>query len=522
MRIETLHRQADVLADCAPRLRAVRASPLLLGDEREAARQLLKRVSRRCEIAAADLRWALRSVPLPAGPPERKPPPLIDDLADAARVTAQVAGEMQAATETVGLAIGDCGVARSLGKRRWQAFRFTATLTGRLIVALTNPQGLGLASGTGSGLSKAVARVGILLGRESLAAGTATASVILRMEIAFADHPELRRDPLMTALFAAIRADRTAATIARLATSIKARGGEKVIATLAPVLPEILALGALQDENPFNDAAAWELVLGLQPLHDPILGIPLSWISKLDEGEGYARSVELDPEVGALLGDGGLVAWLRTVQHLGGSGQIVIQHVREDRWLIILPGMGFGAPCLESPQDLVGAFRNTNDVESPYVRAVRLAIAHSGVPSGARLALIGHSAGGAAAMNLVQDEAFSSEFTVTHVVAVGSPIDFKKPADPRTWVASITNQHDIVPTLDGRGSSSPFAVKRDWFEVDYVDDTHEFPICHSAGKYADNLSDGIADACARIDAAVSAYRGKPRQTHVYAIYDRRP
>jgi hypothetical protein len=35
-------------------------------------------------------------------------------------------------------------------------------------------------------------------------------------------------------------------------------------------------------------------------------------------------------------------------------------------------------------------------------------------------------------------------------------IDFKTPADPRTWVSSITNRHDLIPSLDGQGAGNCF------------------------------------------------------------------
>ena len=145
--------------------------------------------------------------------------------------------------------------------------------------------------------------------------------------------------------------------------------------------------------------------------------------------------------------------------------------------------MRAGRPDGDSPQDLLGAFSSAVLDSSPYSRALAKAVADYGLPQGAELALVGHSAGGAAIMNLAQDAEFCARYTVTHVVAVGSPVDFKRPADPRTWVASVTNQHDIVPTLDGQGAGNCFDLHPDWYVVDYFDSTHLFPLCHSIEHY---------------------------------------
>ncbi|GAA3311464.1 hypothetical protein [Nonomuraea dietziae] len=125
-------------------------------------------------------------------------------------------------------------------------------------------------------------------------------------------------------------------------------------------------------------------------------------------------------------------------------------------------------------------------------------------------------------MNLAQDAGFCARHTVTHVVAVGAPVDFKRPADPRTWVASVTNQHDIIPTLDGQGAGGCFELHPDWYVVDYFDSTHLFPLCHSIEHYLANLVADLPEERGRIDTALSAYRGPVVREQAYLLFDRAP
>ena len=147
------------------------------------------------------------------------------------------------------------------------------------------------------------------------------------------------------------------------------------------------------------------------------------------------------------------------------DGRILVQTVRGpdgvERYVVQLPGMQQGAdPTLESPQDLAGAIRNAQLPDSSYTKAVQQAMQEAGVPQSAEVMLVGYSAGGIAAMNLAQDPAFNGgRYRVTDVVAVGAPVDQKTvPSGSGTEVVTVTNDRDIVPTLDGRGPGSPDPV----------------------------------------------------------------
>ncbi|MFF0861310.1 hypothetical protein ACFYUV_06135 [Nonomuraea sp. NPDC003560] len=396
-----------------------------------------------------------------------------------------------------------------------------------LLRATTNGRGLGY-SFAGGRLATAAAKAGALLGAESLAVRVLATSLRLRVAAVAVAHPELTEDPMLARLIEAAAADRDVEAVRALRALLKDRGAVRALSQLAPVFGEVLALRALLDENPLNDAAAWLIATGRGfATADPLLGLSNRAIAVLDVGEGAARRVELSAaESARLCARGSLLGFLSNISTIGTTGRALLQSVEGPdgviRHVLHAPGMRLGRPDGESPQDLLGAFSSAVLAASPYSRALAQAVADYGPPPGAELALVGHSAGGAAIMNLAQDPAFCARHTVTHAVAVGSPVDFKRPADPRTWVASVTNQHDIIPTLDGQGAGTCFDLHPDWYVVDYSDSTHMFPQCHSIERYLANLTDDLPEARDVIEQRLAPYRGRVVRSQAYLLFDRPP
>ncbi|MEV7010022.1 hypothetical protein [Streptosporangium sp. NPDC051022] len=396
-----------------------------------------------------------------------------------------------------------------------------------LLRAVTNDRGLGFAF-TGGRLGALAAKFGAVAGAESLAVRVLATSLRLRIAAVAIDHPELADDAMLGRLIEAAAADRDLEAVRALRALLRDRGAVRTLSTLAPILGEVLALRALLDENPLNDATAWLIATGKgYASADPITGVSNRALAVLDVGEGAARRIDLAAAESARLSTrGSLLGFLHNVSVVGTTGRMLIQSVEGAdgvlRHVVQVPGMRAGRPDNDSPQDLLGAFSSAILDSSPYSRALAKAVDDYGLPRGAELALIGHSAGGAAIMNLVQDAGFCARYTVTHAVAVGSPIDFKTPADPRTWVASVTNQHDIVPTLDGQGAGGCFDLHPDWYTVDYYDSTHLFPLCHSLEHYIANLTDDLPEARERIDGRLAPYLGPVARSQAYRLFDRVP
>ncbi|MFB7513000.1 acetoacetate decarboxylase family protein [Streptomyces sp. NPDC056144] len=394
-----------------------------------------------------------------------------------------------------------------------------------LLRALASRRGLGFAVKAPAGLMRRVGQAGEVFGGESLAALIAVSSLRMRIAATTLEHPELMTDPGVRRLTEAVIADRDIASLRALRTLMKDRGTSRTLAELTPIMPELLAIRALLDEDPANDETGWALATGRNLSRDPLKGLDVRHLARLDSGEGAADPVDLsvleEPQIAR---HGSLLGFLRNIAALVNDGRILIQDVQAPdgtvRYVLQAPGMAAGRPRNDSPQDFVGAWNNLFMTESPYTRGMVRAMELHGIPDGAELALIGHSEGGIAVMNLAQDPAFSSRYRVTHIVCVGSPIDNKTPADPASWVATVTNQHDLVPILDGRGTGTVFDPHPDWYEVDYTDSTHGFPQCHTIGRYLHNLEHDLPEARDRIDQALTPYRHPAVRSQAYQLKDR--
>ncbi|WP_212746207.1 hypothetical protein, partial [Nonomuraea sp. KC401] len=396
-----------------------------------------------------------------------------------------------------------------------------------LLRALTDGAGLGFAP-DGGRLGTLAARLGSLAGQESLAVRVLATSLRLRIAAVATDHPELARDPLIARLVEAAAADRDLESVRALRSLFKDRGAVRALSLIAPILGEVLALRALLDENPLNDRTAWLIATGEgRATADPITGISNRAVAALDTGAGAARRTDLTAAESARLdSEASLLGFLRNISLVGTTGRVLVQSVEGPdgvvRHVVQAPGMRAGRPDHDSPQDLLGAFSSSVLDSNPYSRALAAAVRDYGLPPGAEVALVGHSAGGAAIMNLAQDAEFCARHTVTHAVAVGAPVDFKRPADPRTWVASVTNQHDIVPTLDGQGAGACVDPHPGWYVVDYSDATHLFPLCHGIERYLANLADDLPEARDEMEARLAAYRGPVVRSQAYRLFDHAP
>jgi hypothetical protein len=403
----------------------------------------------------------------------------------------------------------------------------TAARRRALLAALTRDDGLGFAF-AGGRLGHAGSALADLLGRRSLATGLLVASLRLRLTALQLVHPEMAEDPRLVRFIEAVHDHHEIEIMRALRTLFDDEGAVRALSSLAPMFSEILCLKALLDRNPFNDATAWRMATGeAVPSAEPFFGFSVKLMTRQDRGAGAARPAEPQPHEAAILARrGSLLGFVRSVAVLGNDGRVAIQTIRGpdgvERHVVLVPGMRPALRGHGSPASLVGAFRSSLEAASGYSGALRSAIRQYGVPDGAELALIGHSAGGPAAMNLVQDPEFCRRFTVTHAVVLGAPIHQKHAADPATFVAMVSNQHDIVPTLDGIDAGSCFELHPDWYAVDYTEVTHQFPDCHGIEHYLRDLEYLLAEPRDYIDAQLAPYHGDVVRTQLYQTYEREP
>ncbi|MEU6037767.1 hypothetical protein ABZ801_20390 [Actinomadura sp. NPDC047616] len=438
------------------------------------------------------------------------------ELADIATTLREVSRHATAAA-TDGAVYGSLRRAPAAGARAQRA----------VLRAVTDRRGLGYTV-AGGPIGTLGAKLGGMAGTRSLAVRMMTTSLRLRIAAVCLDNPELVTDPLLARLHEAVAAEREMDAVRALCALIKDRGTARTLTAIAPIFGEFLALRALLDRNPLNDRTAWLIASGeAAATADPITGLSNRAIAVLDVGEGAARRTAPEPGELARLGThGSLLDFLTNICVVGPTGRVLVQTVTGPdgvrRHVVQVPGMRIGNPDLDSPADLLGAFSSTLMDSAPFSRALARAVEDYGVPPGEDIALIGHSAGGAAIMNLAQDPEFCARHTVAHVVAVGSPIDFKRPVSPHTWVASITNQHDLIPSLDGQGAGSCFDLHPDWYAVDYTDPAHVFPACHRMEHYRANIAEDLPEVRARLEERLSPYQGPVVRSQLYRLYDRRP
>ncbi|GAA3221743.1 hypothetical protein [Actinocorallia longicatena] len=441
-------------------------------------------------------------------------------LLAAARELAEIAHVLRTASAHATAALTDPALTASLRRTPGPGLRAHRALLG----ALTDRAGLGWAL-TGGALGAVGAKLGGLVNAGSLPIAVMTTSLRLRIAAVTLRNPELAADPLLSALQDAVAADSALGSARALRELVRDRGMARTLSAMAPIFGEILALRALLDQNPLNDHTAWLIASGMgTATADPLTGLSNRAIARLDSGRGAAVRTEPEPgEEAGLSTRASLLGFLGDLLVIRPTGRAVLETVLGpdgvERHVLLAPGMRMGDPQTDSPGDLLGAFSSTVLDGGPYSRSLAKAVADYGLPEGAELALVGHSAGGAAVMSLAQDAAFAARHRLTHVIAIGSPVDFKKPASPETWVASVTNQHDIIPSLDGQGAGNCFDLHPGWYVVDYTDPTHVFPACHSLEQYTANLTHDLPEARAHIEERLASYAGPVVRRQVYALRD---
>ncbi|MEU3027517.1 acetoacetate decarboxylase family protein [Streptomyces incarnatus] len=364
-------------------------------------------------------------------------------------------------------------------------------LTARPGLAGTEPRG---------GLTRARHLAGRTRGTANLAALVALTSLRLRVTAVLTDHPELARTPGMRLLDRALTAGRDEDAVRALRALLRDRTAQRALSGLAPLISELLAVRALLDGQPEGG------------------GTP----------EGGAEPVDLTDQRRRIMAtEGSLLGFLRNIEALSTDGRILVQNVRGPdgvvRYVVQAPGTAPGRPRADAPQDLVGAWRDLCATDSPYTRSLAHALAVHGIPRGAELALIGHGEGGNAVLNLAQDEDFCRTYRVTHAIAVGSPSGDRKPADPRTWIATVTNQYDLVAAPDGHRTdpAAPPADPADTtrYRLEYAGPTREFPLCHRLREYIEHLRTLLPAARADLDEALAPYRGPVVRTQAYRLTD---
>ncbi len=148
---------------------------------------------------------------------------------------------------------------------------------------------------------------------------------------------------------------------------------------------------------------------------------------------------------------------LEDIPRVDQIGEIqILRHDRPDRpkssWSVVIRGTQEWFPGSANPQDLLSNFHEVAGQISDQHVAVLAAMDMAGIRPGDAIEFVGHSQGGAVALSLAASERVTSRFNVVSVLTAGGPVG--SVPDPSIRVLALENTADIVPSLDGRASST--------------------------------------------------------------------
>ncbi|MFI6144780.1 hypothetical protein [Streptomyces sp. NPDC051109] len=390
--------------------------------------------------------------------------------------------------------------------------------------ALTGSAGLGF--GANGGLVGELLRMaGNMTYRRPAKVAMAVDAFALRIKAAAIDHPNLDAPAARRLTDAMVAGNRLEAARAMLAL-VELLGVTRALTTISPVIMELMALLGMLDENPVNDDFSWVTLAGGVPTTDPVLGLPSSVLKFLNPGPGRAERIEPDPILAKVLATSrnDIVSYVNDIGALGNHGLVLLRRVEctdgAVRYVLLLPGTSFALLSNSTPQDLIGAFDGLLRTDTTYTRAAKKLLRRAGVPAGSDLMIVGHSLGGITAMNLASDVEVSATYRVSHVIAIGSPIDGKRPADHTTQVISLVNKHDVIPGLDGRGPASPHDIPASWVELAWLDDSYDYPLSHAPQAYSDALRGGFTPYRDQVNKLITEYDGEVVGNQPYMLRDK--
>ena len=119
------------------------------------------------------------------------------------------------------------------------------------------------------------------------------------------------------------------------------------------------------------------------------------------------------------------------------AGEVVVQELggAPPRYVILVRGLDIGSL---GSQDVLSALETEYTNDSPLIHGLEQIL--DSLPADAQVAMIGHSLGGMASARVASDP------RVSHLVAIGSPVEGKVPADVKTL--NIAERGDPVEKID--------------------------------------------------------------------------
>jgi pimeloyl-ACP methyl ester carboxylesterase len=116
--------------------------------------------------------------------------------------------------------------------------------------------------------------------------------------------------------------------------------------------------------------------------------------------------------------------------------------------MVLIPGTQPEAPDT-NPFDIPGVGEALGYDSEEVVPAIGQALREAGAQAGEQVVAVGHSQGGAHAMNLSRNKAFLSEFDLRYVLTAGAPAGGIS-SEPGIAALHLEHVQDWVPGSDGR------------------------------------------------------------------------
>ncbi|MFF7730032.1 hypothetical protein [Streptomyces sp. NPDC008001] len=430
-------------------------------------------------------------------------------LVAVARELGEAAGAVRAAELAVAAVAGDPALLASLARSPRRGLQAATALARGLA---------GLGCVPGGGRTALVA--GAVVRRGGLAAGLAATALRLRIRLCTTRHAEYAAEGPVRRMLVAVEAGLPDLALRILRESVRVRSAGPSLAALTPALEEVTAWHALACGKPFNDAAAWHTVMGTGLPGDHRAGsVPLPAVRSRRSRRPEPAVEPLDrvfPD--GLDESGGITAHLRNLAALGPGRMLTRQLTGPDgttRCLVLLPGPEFVLPRTASPEELAGAVAALGRGDLPYALTARDVLRRT-VPEGMPVALVGHGPGGVTALRLagVPERAAPA---VTQVVTVGSPAGPRHPHAAGAPVAALTEEHDLLPRLEGRSPVPVLPPHPGRLEIAWADPSFDVPQCHGAETYARSLDKTATEARDRVDELLAPYRGRAGRTVVHRL-----
>lgn len=170
------------------------------------------------------------------------------------------------------------------------------------------------------------------------------------------------------------------------------------------------------------------------------------------------------------------VGEVQIIKHSGVAGSAA-----SSAWTVVVRGTRAWVPGSKNPQDMQSNLETVGRAPSDQKTSVEIAMKMAQIQPGEPVEFVGHSQGGAIALDLATDPWVNGHYNVVSVLTAGSPTGGFTPPDTVS-VLHYENLSDIVPGLDGGAPKGGANVSTAYFDARSLK-VPETADAHSLGTY---------------------------------------